>query len=291
MPTPMTAFTFESKESVSFFACQPLRQLGIVTHAFSTRLGGVSAPPYASLNLGFGSGDQPAHVQRNRARLGRALGVALDDLVALRQVHGERVIVLTEACEPRLVRGTPGDALITDRPHLPLGVITADCFPVVLVAPRLPAVGIVHSGRKGTAAQVICIALECMRQEFQLQPADLFAAIGPGIGGCCYEVDDTSAAPFQTRFTPEDAVYRPSRSGHQYLDLQQAILLQLRAAGVPSPQIWSADLCTSCHPQWFYSYRREGPRSGRMLNVVMIQSDTPPAASSCAKAIISKHLE
>jgi YfiH family protein len=273
----MTAFTLETKDQVSFLACVPMRRLGMVTHAFSTRLGGVSEPPYATLNLGFGSGDQRPLVQGNRARFGRAVGFAADDLVALRQVHGNRVLVLTATTDPQLVRGSPGDAMITDRPHVPLAVITADCFPVVFVAPSLPAVGIIHAGRKGTAAQVVPAAIERLRQAFHLQPAELFAAIGPGIGGCCYEVDDASAAPFHTQFSPEDAVYRPSRAGHQYLDLQRAILLQLQVSGVPSPHVWSAGLCTACHPQWFYSYRREGARSGRMLNMVMIQSHRLPA--------------
>jgi copper oxidase (laccase) domain-containing protein len=106
----------------------------------------------------------------------------------------------------------------------------------------------------------------------------VFAAIGPGIGQCCYEVDVASAEPFLSQFTHTAAVYRPSRQGHVYLDLQRAIQLQLRAAGVPPSHVWSADLCTACHPSWFYSYRREGPRSGRMLNVVMIRSVTASAA-------------
>jgi YfiH family protein len=177
-----------------------------------------------------------------------------------------------------MVRGTPGDALITDRPLLPLAVITADCFPVIFSAPSLPAVGIVHAGRTGTIARVVPVAIELMCQEFRLRPEAVFAAVGPGIGGCCYEVDEASAEPYLAQFSADDAVYRPSRPGHLYLDLQRVILQQLDAVGVPSSQVWSADLCTACHPQWFYSYRREGSRSGRMLNVVMMQS-TPPQTS------------
>jgi polyphenol oxidase len=257
----------------------PMRQHGVVMHAFSTRLGGVSEPPYASLNLGLGSGDERVRVHANRRRFGRAIGINLHDLVTLRQVHGNRVIVLTTATDPRLVRGMSGDGLITNRPELPLAVITADCFPIVLAAPSLPAVGIVHAGRTGTAARVVPTAIALMCQTFDVPPEAVFAAIGPGIGRCCYEVDDASGAPFQTQFALNDAVYRPGRPGHLYLDLQQAIVQQLRDAGVPSIHVWHADLCTACHPHWFYSYRREGPRSGRMLNVVMIRSDTPPVSS------------
>ena len=274
MRSEMGHFALETTGQLAFLTCTPIRQYGAVVHAFSTRLGGVSSLPYASLNLSVGSGDDPGHIQENRRRFSRAIGYDAADLVALRQVHGNRVAVLAAGRDPRTVRGTPGDALITDRPRLPLAVITADCFPVVLVAPHLPAVGIIHSGRKGTAAQVVPTAIERMCQEFRVQPDAVFGAIGPGIGGCCYEVDAASADPFITRYSDEDAVYRPSRPGHVYLDLRRAILRQLEAVGVPSSQVWSADLCTACHPQWFYSYRREGPRSGRMLNVVMIQPTT-----------------
>jgi YfiH family protein len=247
-------------------------------HAFSTRLGGGSEPPYASLNLGFGTGDRRAYILRNRARFGQAVGFDSDDLITLRQVHGNRVIVLTETSDLALAPDTPGDGLITRRPHLPLAVITADCFPVVLTAPSLSAVGILHAGRQGTAERVVPAAIALMCKEFDVSAAAVFAAIGPGIGRCCYEVDEASAEPFRTQFAADVAVYRPSRPGRLYLDLQQAILLQLCAAGVPSTQVWSANLCTACHPEWFYSYRREGPRSGRMLNVVMIEANIPPAS-------------
>jgi polyphenol oxidase len=273
----MGAFALETKDGVTFLACVPMREHAIVMHAFSTRLGGVSGPPYASLNLGFGSGDDRACVDANRARFGRAVGIDPRDLVALRQVHGNRVVVLREATDPQRVRGTPGDGLITNQPHLPLAVLTADCFPVVLAAPSVSAVGIVHAGRKGIATHILSVAIERLCQEFQVQPEAVFAAIGPGIGRCCYEVDGASAEPFQSQFAPTEAIYRSSRPGHVYLDLQQAMLVQLRAAGILSPHLWYADLCTACHPQWFYSYRREGPRSGRMLNIVRIQSDPSPA--------------
>ena len=273
------AFALETGSEVPFLACEPMRQHGGIVHAFSIRLGGVSTPPYASLNLGFGSGDTRARVLQNRARFGRAIGINPNDLMTLRQVHGNRVMVLTEASDPQLVRGTLADGWITNCPALPVAVVTADCFPVVLVAPSVPAVGIVHAGRKGTAARVVPTAITCMCQAFDVPPEAVLAAIGPGIGRCCYEVDDASAEPFLTQFTSHAAVVRPGRPGHLYLDLQQAILLQLRAAGVSSTQVWPADLCTACHPRWFYSYRREGPRSGRMLNVVMIRSPKPSASN------------
>ena len=292
--TTMSVFLLETTHVVPFFTCKPMHQLGVGLHAFSTRLGGVSGAPYTSLNMGFGSGDRRVCVLRNRARFTQAVGINPDDLTTLRQVHGNQVCVLTKANAGTLVQGTPGDGLITNRAALPLGVITADCFPVVIAAPSVPAVGILHAGRKGAATRVVPAAIALMCQAFDLAPEAVFAAIGPGIGGCCYEVDEANANPFLTGFAADTAVYWPSRPGHVYLDLQQALLLQLHAAGVPSSQMWAAGLCTACHPHWFYSYRREGPRSGRMLNVVMIQPTpqlppTHPTATVCHEgALLSK---
>jgi polyphenol oxidase len=271
----MTAFALHTKHEVPFLACDPLSLTEGIVHAFSTRLGGVSEPPYASLNLGFSTGDDRACVLRNRARFGQAVGFAAGELMTLRQVHGNRLIVVTEASALGRVRVTAGDGLITNRAHVPLAVITADCFPVVLAAPSLPAAGILHVGRRGTVARVVPTGIGLMYEEFGVSAKAVFAVVGPGIGRCCYEVDEASAEPFVSQFGADTGAYLPSRPGHLYLDLQQAILLQLSAAGIPSGQVWSANLCTACHPEWFYSYRRDGPRSGRMLNVVMIGGNTP----------------
>ena len=268
----MNAFCLETHDHVSFLSCRPMRANWPVLQAFSTRLGGVSDAPYATLNLGFGSGDDRMRVVQNRQRFGRAVGFDPECLVTLRQVHGQRVVFLSTGDDPTSVRGTQADALISDCPEIPLAVITADCFPVVLVVPTVPAIGIVHSGRRGTAERIVPITVSQICERFGLRPDAVFAAIGPGIGSCCYEVDAASAVPFLAQFSAADSVVRPSRPYHVYLDLQRAILLQLRAIGVPSQHIWSADLCTACHAQWFYSYRRDGMRSGRMLNVVMIRS-------------------
>src|SRR5262245_62076965 len=181
----MTAFALDCTDQVPFLACGPLLPSGVILHAFSTRLGGSSEPPYTSLNLGYGTGDSRACVLRNRARFCRAIGFDPDDLMTLRQVHGNRVVVLTTESGLSLAPGMSGDGLITNRAHLPLAVITADCFPVVLAVPSLPAVGILHAGRMGTARQLVRTAIARLCQEFEVSAQAVFAAIGPGIGGCC----------------------------------------------------------------------------------------------------------
>lgn len=267
----MSPLTLRTRQGVSFLSCDPLLSISPVIQVFSTRLGGVSDALYASLNLGFGGGDERSRVHINRQRFAQATGFKIEALVTLRQVHGSHVVPVPSMDNPLSVKGTPGDALITNQPGVPLAVITADCFPVLLVAPEAPAIGIVHAGRRGTAGRITQVAVRRLCDSFGVRPQGLRAVIGPGIGGCCYEVDAESAEPFCAQFTDRNGIVRPSRPGHMYLDLQQANLLQLHAAGVPPAQVWVADLCTACHPEWFYSWRGEGPRSGRMLNVVMLK--------------------
>jgi YfiH family protein len=267
LPKP---FTLATRHGVSFVTCAPLDQDAGVLHAFSTRVGGESMEPFTGLNLGLGSGDERARVQRNRGRFAQVVGFSVERLVTLRQVHGNRVIVFKEGDDAAAVRGMPADALITSCPGTPIAVITADCFPVVLAASTVPAIAIIHAGRRGTAEGVVPLALECLCDQYSIQPRAVSVAIGPGIGGCCYEVDEHSAGPFLRHYHETDGVFRPSHPGHLFLDLQRAILCQVEAAGVPADRTWAANLCTACHPGWFYSYRREGARSGRMLNAAML---------------------
>jgi hypothetical protein len=263
-------FRLATRDGISFVTCTPLDHDAAMLHAFSTRVTGESVAPFTGLNLGLGSGDERARVQRNRERFAQVVGFSLEKLVTLRQVHGNRVIVLKEGDDPAAVRGMPADALITSCPRIPIAIITADCFPVVLAAPTVPAVAIIHSGRRGTAEGLVPLALERLCEQYHIQPSRVAVAIGPGIGGCCYEVDERSAGPFLRQYRATDGVFRPSRPGHLFLDLQRAILCQVEAAGVPSDRTWTANLCTACHPTWFYSYRRDGARSGRMLNAVLL---------------------
>jgi polyphenol oxidase len=263
-------FTLATRDGLSFVTCAPLDPDAGMRHAFSTRVGGESVEPFTGLNLGLGSGDERAQVEHNRRRFAQVVGFSVEKLVTLRQVHGNRVVVLKEGDDPAAVRSMPADALITSCPEIPIAVITADCFPVVLAASTVPAIAIIHSGRRGTAEGVVPLALECLCDQYGIQPSTVSVAIGPGIGGCCYEVDDRSAGPFLQQYHETDGVFHPSRPGHLFLDLQRAILCQVEAAGVPCNRTWAANLCTACHPRWFYSYRREGARSGRMLNAAML---------------------
>lgn len=249
--------------------------------AFTTRGGGFSAGPYASLNLGAGGGDDAATVAANGRRLAGALGFSPDGLARLRQVHGADVEVVE-----RPGRLGAFDAAVTDRPEVVLLVLAADCVPVLLVDPDRPAVGAVHAGWRGTAADAPGAAVRRMVEAFGSRPARLQAAVGPGIGPCCYEVDEPVAERFAAAGLPfegwpgarppetELPIGRPAgdREGRARwrLDLAAAVRARLVAAGLDPAAVEVAGLCTACRPDLFFSHRRDGARSGRQAGLIWL---------------------
>jgi polyphenol oxidase len=212
---------------------------------FTTRVGGVSEGPYASLNLGRKSGDDVDRVDENRRIACAAAGADLERLALNLQVHSNRVNRAAAG-----VRGTPGDGLWTDEPGLPVLVMTADCFPVALVrvdgGPR--AVAVLHAGWKGLLEGIVAAGVQA------LGAGALAAAIGPGIGPCCYEVGEEVAGPFRDRFG--DGVVHGRN-----LDLRASAERALRSAGVE--RIDHIDRCTACEPETFFSHRRDRGVTGR----------------------------
>jgi hypothetical protein len=216
--------------------------------AFSTREGGVSEGPYTSLNLGVLTGDEPGHVVENRRRLCEAAGVDPERATMAFQVHGAEV---TEARPTGVV--TPGteyvrcDGLWTDRPGQGLVLVTADCLPIALARTDGSRLVVLHAGWRGLLAGVAAAGAEAAAGE-------TVAAIGPGIGPCCYEVGDEVAVPFRERFGPEVA------TGGR-LDLALAAERALTAAGVG--RVDRLGGCTSCHADTFFSHRRDRGTTGR----------------------------
>jgi len=168
-------------------------------------------------------------------------------LASLKQIHSAACV----AAEGRCGELGPGDALLEDAPGSVVAVKTADCIPILLADDRRRAVAAVHAGWRGTVARIAVRALEAMRARFGTEPADVHAAIGPGIGKCCYEVGPEVAGQFGER-------------GRAHIDLAQANRLQLAAAGVPPERFYVANLCTKCLAAEFHSYRRDGEAAGRL---------------------------
>ena len=212
---------------------------------FTTRVGGVSEGPYASLNLGRKSGDILQRVDENRRIMCEAIGADLEKLALNYQVHSARVLHAAPA-----MRGELADGLWTDEPGLPILAMSADCLPIVVARAGAsePAVAVLHAGWRGLLEGMAAAGAQA------LGGGTLAAAIGPGIGPCCYEVGEEVAAPFRERFG--DDVVRENR-----LDLWSSAERALRDAEVE--HVDRIDRCTACEPETFFSHRRDAGRTGR----------------------------
>ncbi|MEW6243056.1 MAG: peptidoglycan editing factor PgeF [Bacillota bacterium] len=235
-----------------------------VVMAFSTRLGGVSAGPFAWLNMGGRVGDDPANIAENRRRFYRAIRVS--NVTYPTQVHGDRIVRLDGLPAAR----EQADALVTAVPGLAVGCMYADCVPVGLYDPVNRAVAVIHAGWRGTALDIARKTVEVMRAEFGSRARDLFGVIAPSIGGCCYQVDD-AVRRAMTDADPEYAfAFTPDTPGHYRCDLQRINQMSLLKAGVREENIDVSGLCTHCDPR-FYSYRRDGRATGRMALVACVE--------------------
>jgi len=263
-----------------------LANLPWLIHGFSTKPGGVSNQDADKvLNLGFTEWDSKENVLENRHRFQSALGATDLKLISLKQIHSD-VIHLLDAAPAEPCRG---DACATNRPGLLLGVQTADCVPILLVDPKKRAIAAVHAGWRGTLQRIVTKAIGKMQMQYKSNPADLLAAIGPSIGGCCYEVGTEVATQFLSQFAEAPDWFDEFRTGdepnpiqwlnmmppgHQpppknvLLDLRKANRAQLVGAGLRAPNICVTDLCTACRRDLLFSYRKEGPQSGRLLSVI-----------------------
>ncbi len=224
---------------------------------FSTRSGGFSKAPYNSLNLGMHSGDDKKTVTQNRDHFFKSVNIPKERLVFPEQVHSANVHLVSK---PGVIAKC--DALITSERNLFLTIQTADCFPVFLFDPRAGAIGIVHSGWRGTAAHIVPKTISLMENKLNCRTGNMLAAIGPGVQQSCYQVDTETASRFDAKFLLADG------PGHFKLDVQGTIVEQLLASGIERENIEVDKTCTHCATDRYYSYRRDGKQSGRMMGVI-----------------------
>jgi len=280
-----------SADGVGFLQVPAFSAFPWLVHGFSTTQGGVSTVNGNKvLNLGFTEWDARDNVQKNRNLFRSALNASEFNLVSLKQFHSDVVRGFSSAP----LEQCSADASITNTPNLLLGVQTADCVPILLLDPKKRAVAAVHAGWRGTLQRIVEKTTGRMKMEFKTDPSDLLAAIGPSIGGCCYEVGTEVASAFHSQFANAPEWFDELRTGdepnplqwlnqfppgHQpppknvRLDLRQANRAQLMAAGLRPQNIFVSDLCTACRPDLLFSYRKQGSESGRMMSVIGIRAE------------------
>ena len=234
-------------------------------HGFTGRRGGKSVGRYAGLNVSYRVGDDNKVVSQNVCDVKLAMGIHDGKIVTMQQVHGDNLIEVTDK---QMKEAGAADALVTAENGVFLGVLTADCVPLLFIAPKQRLAAAVHAGWRGTLAGIVSKTVDDFMSRYGVAAGDLEVALGPSIGVCCYEVNEDVATPLMKKWgaltTPSIAM----KDGKTHINLSRLNRDILRAAGVPGTQLFQIGPCTSCAAEEFFSYRREGGETGRQIGVV-----------------------
>ena len=250
--------------------CTKLSKLPNIRHGFFTREGGVSREPFFSLNCGFGSGDNLDHVAENRFYVARELGVPAEALCNAFQIHSNKAVVIEK---PWAHKEAPeADALVTQTPGIAIGVLTADCLPILFADPKNRVIAAAHAGWKGALSGIIESTLETMRS-LGADTQQIVAAIGPGIEQCSYEVGSEFRDQFLAADAANDSYFdTSSREGRFMFDLKAYSRARLEKAGISAIQTLAYDTCLE--ENRFYSYRRATlrgePKYGRQISAIVL---------------------
>jgi YfiH family protein len=267
-----------SAGDVRYFTYELFEPFLNLTNVVTTRAAGRSVAPFDSLNFGFHVGDDPDAVLENRAIVAQLLGFEPEWLTVASQIHGAAVAAVRPRDRGRgsvdAADAIPGtDAMITNETDVPLAILVADCVAISLYDPVGNAIGMVHAGWKGTLARIVEAAVRRMKDEYGSDPGNIVAGLSPAIGPCHYEIGEDVAGSYRSAFG-EDAsrMIMAGPDGTLRLDLWEANVHQLLRSGVPEFRIGASRRCTACAPELFYSYRRDGVRTGRFCGVIMLHS-------------------
>ena len=264
----------QERHGVSFYACPDPAWSG-AAHGFSTRLGGVSPTPWESLNLGASRGDSPANVRENFTRFCAAVGTDVNSLVKNHQIHSSRIRPVTRAdilSDPAQPGTYEADGLITVEPGVCLTIFSGDCIPILLYDPLRRCIAAAHAGWRGTAAGIAERTVAAMVPDHGCQAKNILAAIGPGIGPCCFETHADVPDNLRAALGEQASPYIRARStpGKFSVDLKEINAHWLRQAGVAQSHIALCSACTACHLDLFWSHRVQGGKRGSMAAVIQL---------------------
>ena len=258
------------KEGVTFLTYPAFEEMPEIVHGFSTRLGGVSEGIYSSMNLSFTRGDKEEAVKENYRRISSAMGFEMENIVTSDQTHTANVRRVTEEdrgngiTKPRPYKDV--DGMITNVPGIVLATFYADCVPLYFVDPVQKAIGLSHSGWRGTVSKIGKITVEKMSEEYGTRPEELYAAVGPSICQKCYEVSEDVAEEFRRAFDPKywNTLFYKKENGKYQLNLWEANRIVLLESGIPEDHISMPNLCTCCNPEFLFSHRASKGKRGNL---------------------------
>lgn len=257
------------KSSLKTHAIDSFSYFPSLVHAFSPR--SFEREKGVCEELLLGRKADPRSSSQHRQLLLENLNINSKELFFVKQVHGDRVFVLDDPLKSAdQVEQEEADALITHLTEKPIAVLTADCVPVILYDPEKHVAGVIHAGRKGTQKHIVSKTISMLSKVYGSRPRDVVMALGPAIGGCCYEVEDPCIAPFRENYRGwEDFVTAHSQSRFM-LDLLKANAMDAVRAGISKENIHRSGECTSCNNDRWFSYRKEGT-TGRIVSLAMLR--------------------
>jgi len=234
-------------------------------HGFLGRRGGKSTGAFAGLNLSFRVGDDPEIVKDNFCDMKKAVGVHNLKITTMKQVHGDHIVDVTDN---RLKEAGEADGMVTDEKGIFLGVLTADCVPILFSVRGRNVAAVAHVGWRGTLAGIAGKMVRHLRDRYNVGAGSVEAALGPSIGACCYEIGADVSKPLIEKWGRLARKCLNSRDGKEFLDLRELNGLLLHDAGVPQEQIFPIGPCTSCAREDFFSYRRDQKETGRQIGFI-----------------------
>jgi YfiH family protein len=267
-------FRFSKRGCVEYLESAALSEWGFLDHAFCTRRNGVSEGQFASLNVSVREGDGGGNVRQNWEIIADAFNLRAEQFFVVHQVHGDNILVVDRTnIGDFKQRQHRADAIITNLPGLAIGIKTADCVPVFMADREKRIIGVVHAGWRGTALNIAAKTVKAFTKAFSSRPEDIVAVIGPAIGPCCYEVDETVFNAMTMNGDWESSFTPCGELGKWMLNLASVNTCQMIQAGIRPDNVLSSCVCTSCRKDLFFSHRGEEGRTGRQVNFMMLKQN------------------
>ena len=264
-------FDEKTVDGVPFLSYPMLEETGIVHHGFSTKLGGVSKGCWATMNISTTRGDDPEDVEENQRRIARAIGVKPEDMTFTNQTHTTNVAVVRAEDKGRRFMET--DGMITNVPGICLVTFYADCVPLLFLDPVKKVVASSHSGWRGTVNRMGQVTVEKMQKEFNCDPKNILACVGPSICQDCYEVSEDVIDMFRANFRESeyDRLFYAKENGKFQLDLWKANELVLTDAGIRPEHMAVTNVCTCCNPELLFSHRASKGKRGNLAAFIALK--------------------
>ncbi len=266
----------ERLKSLPFLVFDHLNTHKELYHAVTTRAGGQSPAPHASLNLGINTDDSPLNIISNHITVSKALNFELSFLISSTQVHKDRILCISQKPEHKESK-VPGvcyegfDSILTAQKGITVMIRVADCVPIILYNPKKKVIAVTHAGWKGTLSEISIKTIHQMEKQFGCCPADIKAGIGPAIGKCCFSVTHEVAEKFTEKLEGSKYFVSQNKSS-SYIDLKEANKTQMILSGLKVENIETSEICTSCRSDVFFSHRREKGRTGRFALLAGLHS-------------------